>query len=74
MKTIFFLFAILVLCSFAPEDPTGFTLTLPLILAILAGTYEVISRLIPTSKTWTIIGKILEVLTWLSNLFDRKKR
>ena len=74
MKTIFFLFAILLLSSFTPEDPAGLKLTLPLILSILAGCYEVISRLIPTSRTWSIIGKILEVLTWLSNLFDRKRK
>ena len=74
MKTIFFLFVILTLSSFAPEDPSELKLTLPLILAILAGCYEVISRLIPTSRTWSIIGKILEVFTWLSNLFDRKRK
>ena len=51
-----------------------FQLTLPIILAILAGCYEVISRLVPTSKTWSIVGKILEVVTWLSNLFDRKRK
>lgn len=74
MKLVF-LMLIFVLCSsFAAEDPGGFELTLSLILAIAAGTYEVISRLIPTSKTWTIIGKVLEVITWLSNLLDRKKK
>lgn len=74
MKTIFLLVTLLVLASFTPVDPEGFKLTLPVILAILAGCYEVISRLVPTSKTWSIIGKILEVITWLSNLFDRKRK
>jgi len=74
MKTIFLLILLLVLASFTPADPEGFNITLPFILAVLAGCYEVISRLIPTSKTWTIIGKILEVVTWLSNLLDRKKK
>jgi hypothetical protein len=74
MKLVFFLLAFLVCSSFSSVDPEGFKITLPFILAILAGTYEVISRLIPTSKTWSIIGKILEVITWVSNLFDRKKR
>lgn len=54
-------------------EPTTFHFTIPIILAILAGCYEVISRIIPTSAGWSIIGKVLEVLTWLSNLFDRKK-
>lgn len=54
-------------------DPINFKLTIPLILAILAGCYEVVSRLIPTSKTWSIVGKALEILTWLSKLLDRKK-
>jgi hypothetical protein len=74
MKTILLLFLVVTLASFAPDDPSGFSITLPFILAVLAGCYEVITRLIPTSKTWTIIGKILEVLTWLSNLFDRKRK
>ena len=55
-------------------DPTNFHLTIPVILAILIACYEAVSRLIPTSKTWSIIGKILELLTWLSSLLDRKKR
>lgn len=55
-------------------DPSTFHLSLAVILAILAGCYEVISRLIPTSATFSIVGKVLEVLTWLSNLFDRKKK
>lgn len=55
-------------------DPTTFHLTWPIILAIIAGCYEVISRIIPTSKTWSIVGKIIEVITWLSNLLDRKKK
>jgi hypothetical protein len=74
MKLIFSLLVLLVLCSFAPDPDPVFKLTLPIILAILAGSYEVISRLIPTSKTWSIVGKILEVITWLSNLLDRKRK
>jgi len=73
MKNILFLLAILTLSSFAPAETEPVSIGLPLILAILAGCYEVISRLIPTTATWSIIGKVLEVLTWLSKLFDRKK-
>lgn len=46
---------------------------LTLYLAILTGCYEVIARLVPTTRVISIIGKILEVLNWLSNLLDRKK-
>jgi hypothetical protein len=74
MKMIFSLLVMILLSSFAPDQVEPFKLTLPLILGILAGCYEVISRLIPTSATWSIIGKVLEVLTWLSKLFDRKRK
>jgi hypothetical protein len=73
MKNIIFLFALLTACSFAPAESEPIKLGIPLVLAILAGCYEVISRLIPTSSTWSIVGKVLEVLTWLSKMFDRKK-
>jgi hypothetical protein len=74
MKTFFSLLALILLTSFAAGTEGPVQLTLPLILAILAGCYEVISRLIPTTATWSIIGKVLEVLTWLSKLFDRKRK
>ncbi len=73
MKLIVLMLSFLILTSFAPDELVQFKLTIPLILAILAGCYEVISRLIPTTKVWSIIGKILEILTWLSNLFDRRR-
>jgi hypothetical protein len=74
MKSIFLLLAFLILCSFAPDPEPAFKLTLPIILAILGACYEAISRIIPTKKVWSIVGKILEVLTWFSNLLDRKRR
>jgi len=43
------------------------------IIAILVAIYEALSRVIKTNKTWSIIGKLLEFLTWLSKTFDRKK-
>jgi len=43
------------------------------IIAALLSSYEIMSRIIPTTKTWTIIGKILEILTKISNAIDRKK-
>ena len=41
-------------------EKEAFKVTLPMVTAILAGVYEVLSRVIPTSKTWSIIGKVLE--------------
>lgn len=73
MKKYLFLLLILALCSFAPAESAPIQWSTGLVLGILTGCYEVISRLIPTSAGWSIIGKVLEVLTWLSNLFDRKK-
>ena len=64
---------LMLLTSSTSVDHAGLQLSITLVLSILVAVYEAISRLIPTSKTWSIIGKILEVLTWLSNLFDRKK-
>lgn len=49
-------------------------LNINLILIILVGCYEVISRVIPTTKGWSLVGKILEVLTQINNIFDRKKK
>lgn len=73
MKTLLFLLAFLLTVSCSTISIKGTAVSIPLILSILAGCYEVISRLIPTSKTWSIVGKLLEVLTWLSKLLDRKK-
>ena len=71
---------ILILCLIATglnaqttTEPETFKVTLPMVTAILAGVYEVLSRVIPTSKTWSIIGKVLEGLTFLSNSLDRRK-
>lgn len=73
MKIVLMLLVLLLTVSCSSVSVDGSSVSVSLILAILAGCYEVISRLIPTSKTWSIIGKLLEILTWLSNLFNRKK-
>ena len=54
-------------------EPEAFKVTLPMVTAIAVGIYEVISRVVPTTKVWSIIGKSLEVLTFLSNLLDRRR-
>jgi hypothetical protein len=74
MKMIFLMLIVLLLSGFAPDQVEPFKLTLPVILAILGACYEAVSRIIPTRKVWSIIGKLLEILTWLSNLLNRKKK
>lgn len=54
-------------------EPEAFKVTLPMVTAVAVGIYEVISRVVPTKKVWTIIGKVLEALTFLSNSLDRRK-
>lgn len=49
-------------------------MTLTTVAIVLTGVYEVLSRVIPTSKTWSIIGNIIKVLNNVSDLFDSKKK
>lgn len=74
--TIFIFMALFsgLIYSQTTETPDKFQLTWSVALTSLAAIYEVLSRIIPTSKGWSIIGKVLEVLTFLSNLFDRRKK
>ena len=49
---------------------------LEILIIVLAGVsalYETLSRVVPTSKTWSLIGNVLKVLTIVSNALDRKK-
>jgi hypothetical protein len=46
---------------------------LPLVLSFIVALYEVVIRLIPTVGQWGLIGKIIEILAWLSNFLNRKK-
>lgn len=54
-------------------DPAAFKLTPAVIIALLVGFYEVISRIIPTTKMWSLIGKIIDVLQYISQFLNRKK-
>lgn len=78
MKKVIFVFVIsLISCVLMAQtntEPESFKFTLPVIMAILTGIYEVLARIIPTKKVWSIVGKVLEVLNFLSNTLDRKKR
>ena len=73
MKTVLFLLLVLSV-SFTAVDTEPFSLTLPLILALVAGIYEVVIRLIPTVGQYALIGKIIDILKWLSDFLNRKKR
>ena len=47
--------------------------TLLIILAVAAGCWEVISRAVPTVNNWSGTAVILRVLTFMSELLNRKK-
>jgi len=47
---------------------------LVIISLILASVYEILSRIIPTSKVWSIIGKVIEILKWISDKLDNGKK
>jgi len=78
MKKIILLF----MCIFAvaiaaagqdvPAEP--FQFTWHTLVLIIAGIYEVLARLIPTIKDISILGKIIEILLWISNFLNVKKK
>lgn len=49
------------------------TETLLIILAVAAGCWEVIARVVPTVNNWAGTAIILKVLNFLSELLNRKK-
>jgi hypothetical protein len=44
------------------------------VVLIATGVYEVVSRVIPTTKDVTIIGNVLRLLSFISQLFNKKKK
>lgn len=78
MKTFLCLFLLLGLTSFAQVEPTApvniWHTLWAIIVPIIAGLYEVIVRIIPTVKNYSVIGKIIEILLWLSNFLNNKKK
>jgi hypothetical protein len=74
MYKFLFLIVLVLLSSFAPESAPAIKISLSLILAFIVGIWEVIIRLIPTAGQYGIIGKIIEVLAWLSNFLNRKSK
>ena len=43
------------------------------IVAVLLAIYEALSRIVSTSKTWTIVGRVINVLKIISDYLDKKK-
>lgn len=74
MKKLIAFILLILLCSFMQVDPVPFKFTWHTVVAILAGLYEVIIRLIPTVGNYSIIGKIIEILKWVSDFLNRKKK
>lgn len=46
---------------------------LKVVIAAAVAAWEVLSRIIPTEGKWSLIGKILEILTKISDVFDKRK-
>jgi len=64
-----------VFCSFVQDgDPEPFKFTWHTLVLIIAGFYEVLARLIPTVKDISLLGKIIEILLWISNFLNVKKK
>lgn len=43
------------------------------VIGIILGIYELLSRVIPSVKDWSILGNIIKFLRWLSDYLNRKK-
>ena len=57
-----------------PDKISTWQLIWTIIVPILAGFYEVVVRIIPTVGSRSILRKIVEILLWLSDFLDRKKK
>lgn len=55
-----------------PVDPVK--ITWHTIVLLLAGIYEAVVRVIPTVSNYSFIGKIIEILLWVSNFLNIKKK
>lgn len=56
------------------DNPEGAGFTLPVIATVIAGVYEVLTRVVKTTKTWSIIGNIINALKWISDSLDHGKK
>lgn len=74
MKTSILLIIMILVCSFAPAEAEPFKFTWQLAIALLAGLYEVVVRIIPTIANYSWIAKIIDILKWVSDFLNRKKK
>jgi hypothetical protein len=79
MRKLFSIVALLTFAAITVEAQTGadvepFKLSWQAVVAIVAGCYEVIARVIPTVGNWSLTGKIIEALHWLSDFLNRTKK
>jgi hypothetical protein len=56
------------------EGLTIWQIILTVVIPIIAGLYEVIVRIIPSVGNYSFIQKIIEILLWLSEFLNRKKK
>jgi len=74
-KVIYFIsLLILFLVTTAFQDTEPAKITLPVIVAIIAGVYEVLARVVPTVTNWSLIGKIVDIIKFISDSLNRKKK
>ena len=50
-----------------------FKVTLSMVLGLIVGLYELIVRLVPSVGNYSLVNKIIDILKWLSDFFNRKK-
>lgn len=74
MKITLFLIMALLFSSFVPVVVEPVKFDIALVLGLLVGFWEVIARLIPSVGQLGFIGKLIEILAWLSDFFNRKKK
>ncbi len=78
MKKFIFLiiafFALIASAAGQVAEPETFKFTWHMAVAIVAGLYEVVVRIIPTVSNYSWIAKIIEILCWISNFLNRKKK
>lgn len=77
MKKVF-VFLVMLCISLAVmgqvEDPGVIKFSWHTAVALLVAFYEAIVRVIPTVKNWSFIGKIIDILAWLSNFLNLRKQ
>jgi hypothetical protein len=48
-------------------------ISVSVIVALLVGIYEVVVRVLPTVANYSLLGKVIDLLKWLSEFLNRKK-